>query len=65
MVDGKTYIEVSELKEILDNLERLGPALQQVADATAQIKRVFSDSKPEVDNLLVELKEAAGNPEGI
>lgn len=63
-VEGKTYIEVSELKEILDNLERLGPVLKQVADASSQIRNVFAGEKSKTDNLIVELKEAEGNLKG-
>lgn len=59
-IEGKTYIELSEVNEILENIGKLGPAFQQVADASEKIRNVFSDSRPKVDNLLVELQEAAG-----
>ena len=58
VVNGKTYIEVAELNEILDSLEKLGPTLQQVADATTQLKQVFGQVNQDSKNLLVELKQA-------
>lgn len=57
VIDGKTYIQVDELQEILANLEKLGPVLKQVADATTQIKNAFTDGKSKTDNLLVELQK--------
>lgn len=60
-IDGKTYIELSEVNEILENIRKLGPAFQQVADASEKIKNIFADSKAKTDNLLVELQEASGN----
>lgn len=58
VVNDKTYIEVAELNEILDSLEKLGPTLQQVADATTQLKQVFGQVNQDSKNLLVELKQA-------
>jgi uncharacterized phage infection (PIP) family protein YhgE len=60
-IDGKTYIELTEVNEILENIQKLGPAFQQIADATEKLKTVFADTKTQTDNLLVEAKEAAGN----
>ena len=60
-IEGKTYIQVDELKEILSSLEKLGPVLKQVADATKQIKDAFSDGKEKTDNLLVELQKTEEN----
>lgn len=60
-VNGKTYIALEEVNEMLDNLQKLGPTFQQIADATSRLKSVFADSKNETNNLLVELKEAEGN----
>lgn len=59
-IDGKTYIEVSELNEILDNLKELGPTLQQAADAAEKLRSAFAVEKPAADNLLLELQNAAG-----
>ena len=59
--DGKTYIEVSELNEILENLQKLGPTFQQIADASEKLKSVFAAEKAQTKNLLVELKETEGN----
>lgn len=61
IIEGKTYIQVDELKEILSSLEKLGPVLKQVADATKQIKDAFSDGKEKTDNLLVELQKTEEN----
>lgn len=61
IVDGEEYVKVSEVNEMLENLAKLGPTFQKIADATEKLRDVFADSKPKVDNLLVELKEAAGN----
>lgn len=60
-IDGKTYIELTEVNEILENIQKLGPAFQQVADASEKIKKIFSDEKKATDNLLVEMQNAAGN----
>lgn len=60
-IDGKTYIELTEVNEILENIQKLGPAFQQVADATEKLKKAFTTTKPAVDNLLVEVQNAAGN----
>ena len=44
-IDGKTYIEVSEVNEILENIQKLGPAFQQVADASEKLRNIFADEK--------------------
>lgn len=64
VVDGKTFIEIEELEEILTNLEKLSPVLKQVADSTTRIRDAFADGKSKTDNLLVELKDAEGNLKG-
>lgn len=60
-IDGKDYIELSEVNEMLDNLEKVGPALQQAAEAARQLRDAFSGARRETDNLLVELNKAKGN----
>ena len=60
VIDGKTYIEVSELNEILDNLQKLGPTFKQIADATQQLKNVFGDARRSTDLLVEEANRAAG-----
>ena len=59
-IDGKTYISVEELNEILNNLERLGPTFKQIADATSQMKQVFGDTRKTVNLLTEELRGAEG-----
>ena len=60
-IDGKTYISLEEVNEMLDNLQNMGPIFKQIADATSQMKKVFGDTKNKADNLLVELqKETKG-----
>ena len=59
-IDGKTYIEVSEVNEILENIQKLGPAFQQVADASEKLRNIFADEKKTAEKLLVELKNAEG-----
>ena len=54
-IDGKQYVEVSEVNEMLDNLEKVGPALQQAAEAAKQLRDAFSGAKKETSNLLLEL----------
>ena len=61
VIDGKTYIAVEELNEILDNLENLGPTFKQIADVTAQMKQVFGDTRKNVNLLTEELRRAEGN----
>lgn len=56
VIDGKTYIAIEELNEILDNLQKLGPTFQQIADATQQLKTVFGNARKTTDNLLVEIQ---------
>lgn len=63
IIDGKTYISVDELNEILDNLERLGPTFKEIADATQQLKSVFGNAKKTSDNLLVEMQNIQRNAE--
>ena len=57
VVDGKTYIAVEELNEILDNLQKLGPTFEQIAKATKDLKSVFGDARKTTDNLLLEAQK--------
>lgn len=61
VIDGKTYIEVTELNEILENLPKLGPAFQQVADAAQKLERVFGDTRKTANLLVEEMDKARGN----
>lgn len=54
-IDGKQYVEISEVNEMLDNLEKVGPVLQQAAEAAKQLRDAFSGAKKETSNLLLEL----------
>lgn len=60
-IDGKQYIELSEVNEMLDDLEKVGPALQQAADAAKQLRDLFPGVRKDTNNLLVELQKASGN----
>jgi hypothetical protein len=57
VIDGKTYIQLEELNEILENLEKLGPTFRQIADATKDLKAVFGNARRTTDNLLVEIQK--------
>ncbi len=63
VIDGKTYIAVEELNEILENLKELGPTFEKIANATKELKQVFGDAKPKVSNLLVETQKIQGDLE--
>lgn len=65
VIDGKTYITVEELNEILENLQKLGPTFQQIADATKQLKDVFGNARRTTDNLLVEIQREAKETPGV
>lgn len=60
VIDGKTYIAVEELNEILNNLAELGPVFKQVADATGQLKQVFGDARKNTNLIVEDLKRAEG-----
>lgn len=55
VIDGKQYVEISEVNEMLDNLEKVGPALQQAAEAAKQLRDAFSGARKETSKLLLEL----------
>lgn len=56
-IDGEDYIKVSELNEILDNLEKLGPVFAQIASASEQLRKTFQETTREEKNLLVEAQK--------
>lgn len=61
VIDGKTYVAVEELNEILDNLQELGPVFKQIADATKIVKAAFTSADKTTNLLVEEMKGLEGN----
>jgi len=53
VIDGKTYITVEELNEILDNIQKLGPTFAQIAASMKDVRAAFV-AADKTSNLIVE-----------
>ena len=53
-IDGEVYVKLSEVEEVLENLDKLGPTFQQVADAAERLKKAFAGSSAQANNLLLD-----------